>query len=143
MTSETAPSLTSLSLLVGVAAGSAVGAVLRHLAAVLQQRWSRGRATTDAALLPWSTMAVNTVGSALLGAVVGAGRAGLLDGVLVAVLGAGVAGGLTTFSTLAVELVAMIRTGRWRTAVWWTGATLALGVGAAAAGFAGAGLLRG
>lgn len=123
-----------LALLAAVAAGSALGAVLRHSAGLLQQRWLRDGHRPDAAALPWSTLSVNVVGSVLLGAVVGAGQAGLLGPVAVTTLGAGVAGGLTTFSTFAVEVVAMVRTGRRRTAIAWTLATLVLGVAGAAAG---------
>jgi len=58
--------------------------------------------------LPWATLFVNVVGCLALGAVLvltaaGSARRGLL--------GPGLCGGLTTFSTLQVELVVLLRDG--------------------------------
>lgn len=76
-------------LLLAVAAGGAVGAVLRHLA---------GEAAPDGAGFPWTTFGVNLAGSALLAAL------GLLplvrrSATWAAALGPGLLGGFTTFST--------------------------------------------
>jgi CrcB protein len=71
-----------------VALGAAVGAPLRHLAGHhLDQR------------LPWGILLVNVVGSFLLGLFV----ALCLSGWSLALLGAGFCGGLTTYSTFAVQ----------------------------------------
>ena len=70
-----------------VAAGGAVGALLRWGLTLL------GRA-------PWPTVAANVAGSLLLGVVVAAGPSWA-----VVLLGAGVAGALTTYSTFALEAV--------------------------------------
>lgn len=89
---------------------------------------------------PWPVLAVNLAGSFVLGAALAAGRddprAGLLlhDGV-----GVGFCGGLTTFSTFAVEVVELLRDGAAATALAYAAASVA---GAAAAVVAGAELLR-
>ena len=73
-----------------VALGAAVGAPLRYLAG----HWLDGR-------LHWGTLLVNLVGSAMLGALVGAAA----DGRWLALLGTGFCGGLTTYSAFAVQTV--------------------------------------
>ena len=74
--------------LVLVAFGAAVGAPLRHLAGhhLDQHR-------------PWGILLVNVVGSFLLGLFVALG----LSGSSLALLGTGFCGGLTTYSTFAVQ----------------------------------------
>ncbi len=71
-----------------VALGGASGAALRFLAA---QRWDRD--------VPAGTFAVNVVGSLLLGLL----TARSLGGDLLALLGTGFCGGLTTYSAFAVQ----------------------------------------
>lgn len=72
-----------------VAAGAALGAPLRYVAAHLLD----GR-------LHWGTILVNLVGSFLLGAFSGAG----LAGDTLAFLGTGFCGALTTYSAFAVHV---------------------------------------
>lgn len=91
-----------------VAVGGATGTALRFAVGT----WLPGRR---------STLLVNVVGSAGLGALVGSTSAAL------ALLGIGLCGGLTTFSTFAVEAAALDRAAR-RYAV----ATVLLCLGAAA-----------
>jgi CrcB protein len=71
-----------------VALGAAVGAPLRYVA---------GRLLDDR--LPWGTIAVNWLGSLLLGWLSGVG----LSGDLTALLGTGFCGALTTYSTFMVQ----------------------------------------
>jgi fluoride exporter len=71
-----------------VALGAAVGAPLRILAG----HFIDGR-------LPWGTALVNVGGSFLLGALTGSG----LDAGLLALLGTGFCGALTTYSAFAVQ----------------------------------------
>lgn len=88
-----------------VAVGGATGALLRWGLTLL------GRA-------PWPTVAANVAGSLLLGVVVAGGPAWA-----VTLLGAGLAGALTTYSTFALEAV----TTPLRTAIAYVVATLLAG----------------
>lgn len=106
-----------------VAVGGAGGAVARHLV---------GLALAGAALrFPWGTLLVNVAGSLALGALVGATPplhpARLL-------LGVGVCGGFTTFSTYSVETLALLERGATGRAAAYALASVALGLAAAAAG---------
>ncbi|MEX1079926.1 MAG: CrcB family protein [Homoserinimonas sp.] len=101
-----------------------VAAVARYLVAV----WFSGDTR-----FPWAVLIVNAVGSALGGAVLGFGT-GFSDDVRLVLL-TGVAGGLTTFSTLSVETLQLILDGRARVAALNIGANLAAGLGAAGAAF--------
>lgn len=126
----------SAALLAAAAIGAGVGSAARYGAEVLQ---SRSR-TQDGLVpsgreLPVATLAVNVVGSALLGLVAALALGGHLDPVVTTALGAGVAGGLTTFSTFALEVVTLVRAGRPAAAAAYVLATLALGVAAAATAF--------
>ena len=111
-----------------VAAGGALGTALRYglfLAVPVHG---------DA--FPWTTLGVNVSGAFLLGVVVArcaaAPRARLL-------LGTGVLGAYTTFSTLAVELVLRAGDGRVGLAAGYAVVTVTAGVAAAVAGTAAAG----
>ncbi|MEI4271558.1 fluoride efflux transporter CrcB [Klenkia sp. LSe6-5] len=109
-----------------VALGAAVGAVLRFAADRLAVRW-RGAGSVVGVL------AVNVVGSLVLGVVLGARD---LPPAVVALVGTGFCGTLTTFSTYGYDVVRLVeerRTGR--ALAYLTGSVL-LGVGAAAAGYA-------
>ena len=75
-----------------VALGAAVGTSLRYLFTVRLDPGDR---------LPRGTLLVNLVGSALLGALLGAAA----DGRTAALLGVGFCGGLTTYSAFAVQSV--------------------------------------
>ena len=85
---------------------------------------------------PWTTILANVLGSALLGAVLAMTQGGGLSTTAAFVLGTGVAGGLSTFSSLAVDAVVLWKDGRRPAALAYLAATLALGLLAAAAGFA-------
>lgn len=102
-----------------VALGAAVGAAVRFQVA--------GR--LDAAF-PRGTLAVNVVGSLLLGFFV----ARALDEQAFALVGTGFCGGLTTYSAFAVQ-TARLGPLSWR-AVAYAVATLTLGLAAAALGYA-------
>ncbi|WP_062380392.1 fluoride efflux transporter FluC [Demequina pelophila] len=85
---------------------------------------------------PWPTVAANALGAALLGAVVAAGDDALLSPAWTFALGTGVAGGLSTFSSLAVDVVVLAKAGRRGAVAAYVGATLAVGLAAAWAGYA-------
>jgi fluoride exporter len=100
-----------LSLLVALAGG--LGAAARYVVDGLVTHRSRAR-------MPVATLTVNVTGSFLLGVVTEWGRAGG-SAAVVTVLGVGLLGGFTTFSTASVELVGLVRSER-------PGAALALAV---------------
>lgn len=100
-----------------VALGAAVGAPVRYLAGHLLN-----------ARVYWGTLAVNLVGSATLGALV----AGAVEGRPMALLGVGFCGGLTTYSSFAVQSV---HGGRWRGSAYAV-ATIVGSLAAAALGHA-------
>ena len=106
-------------VLLALAAG-AMGALLRygatHLAAVTQSR------------LPWAVFAVNAVGCAIGGVVLGLVDAHVVGADVRLILLTGLAGGLTTFSTFSTETVQLAMARRWRTAVGSVVANLGVGV---------------
>jgi len=81
----------------------------------------------------WATLAINVVGSLLLGILVEAGRE--LPSAVRAALGVGFLGGFTTFSTFSVQAVAEVEAGRPETAALYVTASVALGLLAAAVGY--------
>lgn len=108
-----------------VALGAAVGAPLRYL--VDQAVTARVRSA-----FPWGTFAVNAAGCLLLGAVVGSGRA---PAAVVALVGTGFCGALTTYSTYGWESLRLAERGaRWTAASYVLGSTAA-GLAAAVAGW--------
>ena len=113
-----------------VVAGALVGAPLRLLVLRLAARRDR-----DPAL---GTLAVNVAGSAVLGGVLGLGDA---TGWVVALVGTGFCGTLTTFSTFGADVVRMLEQRVLGRALSHLLATLLLGVGAAAAAYLGAAAL--
>ena len=104
-----------------VVAGALAGAPLRLL--VLRLAARNGR---DPAL---GTLGVNVAGAALLGGVLGAGAPGWV----VALIGTGFCGTLTTFSTLGADVVRLIEERALARALGYLAGTLVLGLGAAAA----------
>ncbi|SDD34837.1 CrcB protein [Geodermatophilus telluris] len=111
-----------------VAAGAMAGAPLRLLVTRLAAR--RGR---DPAL---GTLAVNVAGSAVLGVLLGLGDA---PAAVVALVGTGFCGTLTTFSTLGADVVRLVAGRAVGRALAYTAASAVLGLGAAAVGYAAGG----
>lgn len=87
-------------------------------------------------VFPWGTLIVNLVGAFVLGALTGAAAAYGLPENLMLFLASGVCGALTTFSTFTFETVRLVEEGSLATAVLNVVVSLALGVVAAAAGYA-------
>jgi len=110
-----------------VALGAAVGAPLRYLV----DRAVQGRHDS---LFPWGTFAVNVVGSFLLGLL----AAGTLHtpAPVLAALGTGLCGALTTYSTFGYETVRLLQDRARIFAVLNVGASIVAGLGAAALGAA-------
>ena len=99
-----------------IALGAAVGAPARLLAA----RWLDGST-------PWGTLAVNVLGSGLLGALLGQS----VTENPMALVGTGFCGAFTTYSATAVQAVEQ---GGWRGAAYAIG-TVLLCLGAAGVGY--------
>ncbi|WP_370246476.1 CrcB family protein [Nocardioides sp.] len=99
-----------------VALGAALGAVLRLL---IGSRYD--------AEVPWGTLGVNVVGSGVLGLAAGLG----LHGDTLALVGTGFCGGLTTYSSFAVQSVGLGP----RRGAGYAAASLALGLLAASLGY--------
>lgn len=114
-----------VSLLVAVAGG--LGAALRFVLDGLIASRSRAR-------LPVATLAINVLGSFLLGVL--AGWSPVLDADARRVLGVGLLGGFTTFSTASVELVLLVRDDRPVGAAVLAGAMVLAAVAAALVGLA-------
>ena len=108
-----------------VALGAAVGAPTRFLAdRAVQRRFG--------SLLPWGTLTVNVLGCLVLGSL--AGSRTVPTGV-VALVGTGFCGALTTYSTFSWETLRLAEVGpRWRSVAYVLGST-AVGLGAAALGW--------
>lgn len=99
-------------LLVCLAGG--LGGLLRYLAdtavrSALARRYPRVN-------FPWGIAAINVGGSFVLGVLTGA-LSGAAGGPVLAVLGIGLLGGFTTFSTAMVDSVRLAREGHYRAAV--------------------------
>jgi CrcB protein len=83
-----------------IAIGAAVGAPLRYLT----DRFLQTRLDSS---LPWGTLAVNVVGSLLLGLIVGAQA----NPAVTALAGTGLCGALTTYSTFGYETMRLAQDG--------------------------------
>jgi fluoride exporter len=84
------------------------------------------------ASLPWATVAINVVGSLLLGILVSS------DGLstdMRTILGVGFLGGFTTFSTFTVQVVLDMDAGEPGRALLYLVASLGLGLAAATCGY--------
>lgn len=132
----------SPTLIAIVAATGAVGALARYGAERVQWHVRDARARRRPAAgpvrvtMPWATVVVNVLGSALLGWVAAARG---LPVAATAALGSGFAGAFTTFSTFSVDAYALVRGRRWGLAAAYLALSLGLGAAAAYAGHALAG----
>jgi CrcB protein len=105
-------------VVVAVAVGGVIGALARYGA---------GRAWHDAPLaFPWTTLSINVLGCALIGVLmVLVTERGPVHALVRPLLGTGVLGGFTTFSTYTVDLQRELAHDRWRQAAGYAGLTLA------------------
>jgi CrcB protein len=106
--------------------GGAFGSVLRYLTNVAAEK-------LFPATFPWATLTVNIVGSTLLGAILAAasGDTPRLSPELRLLLGTGVMGGLTTYSTFNAEVLRSLQTGApGRAAIYFAATVLACLAGA-------------
>lgn len=112
-----------------IALGGLVGAPSRYLL----DRAISGRAGHT--LLPWGTITVNVIGSALLGVLVGLLGHTKADTLLLALIGTGFCGAFTTFSTFTWETLALAEDKELLAAAGNVVLSLTLGLAVAAAAF--------
>ncbi|MFG2307890.1 fluoride efflux transporter CrcB [Streptomyces sp. NPDC048566] len=112
-----------------VIVGAAVGAPLRYLA-------DRAVQTRHDTLFPWGTFLVNVTGCLLLGLLTGAASAGHASGHVQLLVGTGLCGALSTYSTFSYETLRLTETGAGLYAAANVVASVAAGLGAAFAGAA-------
>jgi CrcB protein len=111
-----------------VAAGGALGAVLRWLAGPWVAGWA-------GSAWPWGTLLINVTGSLLIGALMRwLPLRGARPGTR-AFFTVGICGGYTTFSTYAVEAVTLAAAGRVPAALAYAALSVALCIAATFAGF--------
>jgi len=110
-----------------VMAAAAVGAPLRYVVDQAVQHRREGA-------FPLGTFTINATGSLLLGLLTGLARHHGLSAQALTVLGAGLLGAYTTFSTFSYETVRLLEDGALSEAMLNVGAGLAVGLAAAAAG---------
>jgi CrcB protein len=115
-----------------VMAGGAIGSVARYLVGRLALAWLGPD-------YPWGTLAVNLLGGFLMGTMAGTlARTGGSEHTRL-LIGVGVLGGFTTFSSFSLETVNMIERGDWGMALTYA---LVSVIGSVLALFAGLYLIR-
>lgn len=113
----------SVGVWIGLGLLGGVGAVLRHVVdAAIAARTSHAR--------PWGILAVNVSGAFALGALTGSAP----GGDALALVGTGLLGAYTTFSTWMLQLDVLLRGGRRRLALTYMAGSVLLGLLAVAAG---------
>jgi CrcB protein len=106
-----------------VVAGAMVGAPLRYLT-------DRAIQSRHDSVFPWGTLVVNVTGCLILGLLTGAAGSHQLQ----LLLGTGLCGALTTYSTFSYETLRLTGTGAGLYALANVGGSLVAGLGAAFAG---------
>jgi CrcB protein len=117
-----------------VVAGAMVGAPLRYLT-------DRAVQSRHDSVFPWGTLVVNVAGCLILGLLTGAATAGAAGSRLQLLLGTGLCGALTTYSTFSYETLRLARDGARSYAFLNAAASVAAGLAAAFAGVSLAGVL--
>ncbi|MER7110516.1 fluoride efflux transporter CrcB [Streptomyces sp. NPDC000229] len=112
---------------VWVITGAAVGAPLRYLT-------DRAVQARHDSVFPWGTFTVNVVGCLVLGVVTGAVTAGAASSGLRLLLGTGLCGALTTYSTFSYESLRLVEGGAVLYAALNVVGSVAAGLGAVFAG---------
>ncbi|WP_369227436.1 fluoride efflux transporter CrcB [Streptomyces sp. R39] len=112
-----------------VVLGAMVGAPLRYLT-------DRAVQARHDSVFPWGTFVVNATGCLILGLLTGAASAGVAGPHLQLLLGTGLCGALTTYSTFSYETLRLTETGAGLYAAANVAASLVAGLGAAFAGVA-------
>ncbi|MEU1286555.1 fluoride efflux transporter CrcB [Kitasatospora sp. NPDC005856] len=110
-----------------VVAGAVVGAPLRYLT-------DRAVQSRHDSVFPWGTFTVNVAGCLILGLVTGAVAAGAASSEVQLLLGTGLCGALTTYSTFSYETLRLAETGAGRYALANAAGSVAAGLAAVYAG---------
>jgi fluoride exporter len=113
--------------MLAVALGGLIGAPLRyHL-----DRWVQNR---HGSVFPWGTLVVNVTGCLALGLLTV--QSATLGGSVAALLGTGLCGALTTYSTFGYETLLLVEDGAWLPATANVVVSVFAGLGAALVGAA-------
>ncbi|MFJ8942761.1 fluoride efflux transporter CrcB [Streptomyces sp. NPDC102395] len=112
-----------------VVTGAVVGAPLRYLT-------DRAVQSRHDSVFPWGTFTVNVAGCLVLGLLTGAAAAGAAGSHLQLLLGTGLCGALTTYSTFSYETLRLAETGARAFAAANVVASVVAGLGAAFVGVA-------
>ncbi|GAA1120638.1 fluoride efflux transporter CrcB [Kitasatospora arboriphila] len=112
-----------------VIAGAAVGAPLRYLT-------DRAVQARHDSVFPWGTFTVNVSGCLVLGLLTGAAARGAASSDLQLLIGTGLCGALTTYSTFSYETLRLAQSGARFMAFANVAGSLLAGLGAAYAGTA-------
>ena len=124
------PSFLSSSLM--VAAGGGLGAWLRYAVGLA---WTAALGPLRAGAFPFATLTVNVAGSLAMGLLAGwLARHGGGGNSAHLLLGVGMLGGFTTFSSFSLDVVALIERGQPGMAALYIAASLLAGIGALFAG---------
>jgi len=108
-----------------VACGGAFGSWLRF---VVGTGWTAALGPVRAGAFPYGTLTVNLVGSLLMGVLMGwLARYGTNGEATRLLLGVGVLGGFTTFSSFSLDFITLVERGQLGTAAFYTGLSLAAG----------------
>jgi fluoride exporter len=112
-----------------VCLGAAVGAPARYLT-------DRAVQSRHDSVFPWGTLAVNVVGSLVLGLLAGVGHAHAVPAAVRLAVGTGFCGALTTYSTFGYETLRLFEDGARLYALVNVVVSLAVGLAAATLGYA-------
>ena len=113
-----------------IALGGALGTLARYFVGLGLTRVLPGK-------IPWGTLVVNVLGSAVIGAVMAAFAAReALDSELRLALTVGFLGGFTTYSAFAFEVVTLVRDGQMTTVAVYLALLFGLSLGGCLAGIA-------
>jgi len=113
-----------------VALGGGIGALLRYQLGRLMTSWLGTQAIS---VFPWATLAVNALGSVLMGLLAGwlaRHGPGMNEGgdQMRLLLGVGLLGGFTTFSAFSLELTMLLQRGQVMIALLYVMLSVSLGI---------------
>ena len=111
-----------------VAAGGAVGAVLRYVVSGWSQRMFP-------ATFPWGTLIVNLSGSLVIGLLWGTFESVVVSPNIRLFVLIGLLGSFTTFSTFSLESLNLVRDGEYALLCWNVSLSVILGIGLAFTGY--------